>query len=765
MRRPVIKTVLSMLVLFVFSIAAFAAAEKNVVTLWSFESGTTEGWHGVNKSAKSSSVTTAKDYVTEGKYALKVDIKDVKGWNQDICLNEGPFSPEFHKLKEITADVTVPDSSITGMTYQEIYLVISGKANAWYQLKAPLKAGKNELSFKIDNAKVQGEIWKVYFIVNSTEAWTGPIYVDNIKGKILGETATVKGSVKEKVSGAAVPDALVVIGDQLIKTDSSGNFTAPLASDTYKAVVVKFGFADKTIQNVEVNPGAANDLGTIELIKENEPKKEAVTVSIDATRVLRTFDKHKMYGNNLAPWHPVIGYRDNVAIQKLKNIGLSFLRIPGGDYGNQYDWKTGEVYNYDGGVSWTPELNYYGGMVPFAKRMEKEMGQFEVLPIINILTPVEKSIDQRIDYGIQWLQDMKNKGIKFRYVEIGNELDNKPQVWGPAGALKKNPTMKDILGTPGSAKVKPWWPTIKNYSMVFNEASYKIKKFDPTLKIMGPVPMQPFNQERVEGEPWKASKDAPYWVEKFLQNSWQYVDTVAVHEYPLWANNNSIALLKKPQETWPVYMPKFREWIKKYINSKKGFENKNVELALTEWNSGDENSMTAMIDNSLFCADYLGSFIKEGGDMALMWDLYTQKPGLGGGHGVMDLENDPTNKFSERGHYWVMQMFYNVFGTKVVKCESSSPNLSVYAALTDDNKVTIMAINKTKLSSANATITIAGGAGSGKAYQLSKKEYVWSKDLYRPIVNSGPSEIAVNGGSSFTYSFPPYSVTCMELSR
>jgi len=747
-------------ILVLFAASLFAGAlGKHETRLFSFESGTTEGWHGANKLAKAVSVATMPE-ATDGTKMLKVDLTGVNNWNQDAMIFDGPFTADWAKLQSISVDVFLPEASTAGMTYHELYLVISGKANAWYQLKKPLNKGMNNLTFKIDNAKVQGQLWHVYFVVNTSEPWKGPIYLDNIVGKLKGEPGTVTGKVVDSVNGSGVANTLVVLGDQLGKTDGSGKFTMTVPEDSYKAEFAIYGYVKKTVEGIEVLANKTKDMGEVAIVKQKEPKKDPVTVTIDASRVTRTIDPHKLYGNNIAAWHPVTGYRDNVAIEKLKKLNLTYYRMPGGDYGNQYDWKTGDVYSYDGNVSWTPELNYFGGMVPFIKRMEKEMGNVEVLPIINILSPAKRTIQQRIDYGIEWLLDMRNKGLKFNYVEIGNEMDNKPQVPGPS-------SQKDIFNSPTDLKNLQWWTLVDNYSKVFNKASYDIKtKVDKNLKIMGPIPMQPMNQERKEGEPWKADKNAPYWVEKFLSKSWQYVDVLTVHEYPLWANNNAVALLKKPQETWPSYMPKYKEWIKKYVNSKKGYENKKIEIALTEWNSGDENSMTATIDNALFCADYLGSFIKQGGDIALMWDLYTQKPGLGGGHGVIDAENDQTSKFSERSHYWVMMLYGKYFNGKMLTTNSSSPNLSVYSAINKDNKLVIVGINKTKLSSAEATFAIDGtGVGSGKAYQLSDKEFVWSKDLYRPIVNSGPSEINVNGGTNFKYSFPPYSIPVIELIR
>jgi len=761
-------TVFAVLLLFVNLTFAQTPQEiiaKHIVTLWNFETGTTEGWTGAGKYAKSCSVNTNPEYVSEGKYSLKIDVTGSTAWNQDVAVNNGPFSPQVNQLVEIMMDVYVPAESVKGMEYQELYVVFSSKSNNWYQLKQQLLVGKNKVALKIDNSKIKEDMWHIYLVVNSSQPFKGPIYVDNIKGRLIGNPGKVVGYVKEKDTGAGVANANIVIGDKLIKSSGDGKFEADVGEDVYKVEVVAFGYRKKTIPEFVVVEGKTNDLGVIELLKEKEPEKQTVNVTIDVNKILRDIDQHKLYGHNQAAWHKPDGYRDNVALEKLKRIKATFIRCPGGDYGNLYDWRTGDVYKEDGGKNWTPEFNYLGGFVPFIKRMDNMTGgAMEVLPIINVMTPFEKTIEERIDYAIQWLQDMRDKGLKVRYVEVGNEPDNKPLFPGPLPPTGN----KKWYQMPNSKKVIHWWTKIDNYSKVFNLASYKIKKAFPDLKVMGPCPMQPMNRQRLEGDPWKAENTAPYWVETFLKNSWQYVDVIAVHEYPLWANNDARALLKKPQETWPTYMPVFKQWIKKYVNSQKGYENKKIEIALTEWNSGEENVMTAELVNALFCADYLGSFIKSGGDMAFLWDLYTQKVGQGGGHGIMDQENDPTNKFSERSHYWVFDLYANRFGTKLIEAASDNPDLSVYASLTDDNKIAIMAINKTTLKIANATIKINGAnvGGSGKAWQLSEREYVWSKALYRPIVNTGPSEINVNNtGNTFTYDFPPYSVTVIQLSK
>ena len=759
-----LKAAMAVVFIAVFALQAFAEGEdiaaKHRVTLWNFESGTTEGWHGNGKFAKSCSVS--KEHASEGKYSLKVDLTGSKDWNQDVMVNDGPFDPAVNKLVELSFDVYVPETSIKGLEYQEMYLVCSSKSNAWYQLKSPLNPGENKIVFKLDNTKINQDMWHIYLVTNNNQPFTGPIFIDNMVGRILGQPGTIEGRVTDKDTGEAVKGARVVVGDTLIATDDGGNFKLTVPEDQYKMVVVAYGYKDMN-SNVVVYAGQDKNIGNISIFKIKEPAKVAVSIDVDTNKVIRMINKHDLLGQNIAPWHKPDGYRDAEALQKMLQIGATYFRIPGGDYANLYNWKTGDVYKFDGTVNWTPEMNYMGGMVPFFKRMDKlDNNTTEVLPTINILTPASKTINQRIDFAIDWLQDMHDKGIKFEYVEVGNELDNKPDVPGPARAKEG----KSVLDSPTDMKNTHWWTKIDNYCMVFNQAAYKIKLFAKkngmNLKVMGPGPMPPINQQRLEGEPWKATGKSPYWVEEFLKKSGLYMDTISIHEYPFWANTDARQLLSKPQTTWPVYMPKFREWIKKYITSKQ--PNKHVDIALTEWNSGDENVMTALIENGLFCADYLGSFMKCGGNLAFCWDLYTQKPGLGGGHGVMDDENDPTNKYSQRSHFWAFDMINNDFGTKMVECSSTNPELSVYAAMIDDSTVSIMAINKTKLSISSAKININGKivSGSATAYQLSNKEYVWSKELYRPIVNSGPSKLDVNLDNGI-YNFPPYSVTILQV--
>jgi len=159
-----------------------SSTASGTLVLWNFESNSTDGWYGKGKWANACTVNSDAKFVKEGKYSLKIDAKGSKGWNQDIALNDGPFSGDFGNLKSITMDVYVPETSMKGLEYGQIFLVISGSANSWYQIPQGLKPGWNKLVYKLESDNIAGDIWHIYFVFNSGGDFKGPVYIDNVVG-------------------------------------------------------------------------------------------------------------------------------------------------------------------------------------------------------------------------------------------------------------------------------------------------------------------------------------------------------------------------------------------------------------------------------------------------------------------------------------------------------------------------------------------------------------------------------------------------------
>jgi hypothetical protein len=166
------------------SSAANTASDSSAVSLWNFESQTTDGWHGNAKWAESCSVNTDPQFVKEGKYSLRVELKGSKGWNQDVAVFDGPFPENFAKFKTVTIDMFVPGSTVAGLEYAQVFLVISGSVNGWYQQYLGMKSNWNRLVFKMDPAQLEGDLFHAFIVFNTSAPFNGPVYIDNIRGNL-----------------------------------------------------------------------------------------------------------------------------------------------------------------------------------------------------------------------------------------------------------------------------------------------------------------------------------------------------------------------------------------------------------------------------------------------------------------------------------------------------------------------------------------------------------------------------------------------------
>jgi alpha-L-arabinofuranosidase len=335
-----------------------------------------------------------------------------------------------------------------------------------------------------------------------------------------------------------------------------------------------------------------------------------------------------------------------------------------------------------------------------------------------------------------------SRTLKVKYVEMGNEPDYE------ADMTYQGQTQ--------------FWSVIDNYSSKYLEFAKAIRSKYPDIKFMGPACAQVENHERKEGAPWLAPESAPWWPDRFLEKCGPYVDVVSVHSYPYWSNDSDSNLLSKTNK-WAEFIPKIRASIKKHCPDRAD----QIEISVSEWNSGDENSTTARIVNGVFAADYLAQMIFWGANQTNIWDLMTQKTGLGGGHGVIDPDNDKTKPFAERSHYWALYLMKYHFGTTLFQAVYNNEYLSVYAS-TGNGRKYLLIINKSPKYAFQTDINLGKtvkGTSKLDLYRLSSKEYQWSENLYRAVINTGPSHLKISQtvNNRFEYTFPPFSITCVEM--
>ncbi|MGH7739423.1 MAG: sugar-binding protein [bacterium] len=688
--------------------------------IWGFNGGDLGGFTG-----KVSSETVT---LTEGTGAMRIDTDGSEGWNQNLAVcSTVPLADKWVDFKAITMDIYFPAGSLAKAGYGEVYLVTQSPANNWEQIKMSVHEGWNHIKQDVDGTQFKGGVTKVYLVFNSGGPITGSVVIDNIRGLEKGASTQVTGKVLD-AKGRPVPGAIVALAKHLLTAGSDGSFSADIPADDYVGEV----FA----------PGFKSDKEAVTVLA-GKPMTWNVTLAADSYQVkpakadiffndkIRTFNPHYMYGVNIAAWYDPKWMTDPVALKRTEAIS-NYFRIPGGAYGNVFNWRTGQVYANDGtSVQWTPDFNW-----PKMAEFVQSVPNSEVLLIANIMTG---SVQDALD----WIADIKAKGIKLKYVELGNEPDY------AADLAYKGQTQ--------------YWSVIDNYCKHYLEFAKAIRAKYPDLKLMGPTPAQVENRERKAGEPWLAAADSPWWVERFLEECGPYVDVVSVHSYPYWSNDSDSNLLAKV-DWWAQWIPKIRAAIKKNIPDRY----KKIEIAVTEWNSGDEKPATAELVNGLFVADYLAQMMVLGVNQDNIWDLFTQKPGLGGGHGLMDPNNNPDHPFQRRAHYWALYMMEHYFGTTLFQAVCKNDDLDIYASTGHGHKY-LMVINKSKSTGYNTQVNL-GEKLKGKHkldfYQLSANEYQWSENLYRAVIDKGPTHLKASKlvENRFAYTFPPFSITCIEVS-
>lgn len=672
------------------------------------------------------SVTTTTDIISEGTGALLVNADGSSGWNQNLAVSSTiPMADKWETFKAISLDVYFPPKSLAKAGYGELYIITQSPANNWYEIKMKMNEGWNHIKQEVDSSQFKGGVTKAYLVFNSGGPIAGQVAIDNIRGIVKGAATVLKGKVTQG-SGKPVPGAIVAIAKKLVKTSANGTFSLELPADEYTAEVFCPGF-DAYRENLQVVDGGKN-IWNVKLLPATAMVKPAVIDAFFDQPKVRTINPHYMFGNNIAAWYDPKWLADENGLKKAEDIS-SYFRVPGGAYGNVWNWKTGEVFRKDGTtVQWTPDCKW-SNMVDFLKKTNSEP-----LLIANIMTlDVQNCLD--------WIADAKAQGLTVRYVELGNEPDYEADLFYKGQ--------------------NQYWTVIDNYCQHFIEFSKAIKAKYPDIKIMGPTVAQVENHERKEGSPWLAAASDPWWVEKFLEECGPYVDVVSVHSYPYWSNDSDSNLLSKVGH-WAEFVPKIRESIAKNVPDRAN----QIEISVSEWNSGDENATTAKLVNGLFCADYLAQMMLYGVNQSNIWDLYTQKPGLGGGHGVLDPNNDPDHPFEPRAHYWGLFLVEHHFGTTLYKAVANNDDLDAYAS-TANGKRYVMVINKSPKKAYKSAVNTGSSKTTFKTdiYQLSSKEYQWSENLYRAVIDSGPSHL--RGGkpmkSRFEYTFPPYSITCIEM--
>ncbi|MBN1439254.1 MAG: hypothetical protein JW929_07595 [Anaerolineales bacterium] len=275
-----------------------------------------------------------------------------------------------------------------------------------------------------------------------------------------------------------------------------------------------------------------------------------------------------LYGTNYGPWQNLSRKTKPV----LQEVGLRFLRYPGGEYGDRYVFIEGRLDEF---IALSGELG--------------------AEPMVNVKLPnsTAKSAAQAVQYA------NVDQRHAVRYWAIGNEPDLYDEKFN----------MPDY----GTGEFNRDW----------REFALAMKAVDPSILLIGPEISQFTGDPRTDPR----DRDGKDWLREFLRANGDLVDVVSVHRYPFGQTAPALADLKTNPAEWDLLIPNLRDVIRSELG-------RDLPVAVTEFNSDWTNSEGGettpdSFANALWLADVLGRMGRQRVDFAAHFCLEGA-----GGHGL-----------------------------------------------------------------------------------------------------------------------------------
>ena len=349
---------------------------------------------------------------------------------------------------------------------------------------------------------------------------------------------------------------------------------------------------------------------------------------IDASSDLGEISKFVL-GTNHGPWAD-LGVNN---LEPAKNAGITFLRWPGGNWGDRNDIQPWMVDKY----------------ISQARMMNAE-------PSITLRLP--NSTPEAAAEWVRYVNIEKQYGVK--YWAVGNEA---------------------TLFTSDTTLAGQTWDAV-TCAERWREFAQAMKKVDPTILLYGP------DTHQFKGDPSFDPKDAggTDYLREFLKINGDLVDIVTVHRYPFpscqtcGAPSKAELLANTPD--WDDIIPNLRRVIKEVTG-------KELPVGIMEWNSnysnisGAETSPDSFL-GALWTADVLGRMIRQRPELLAYWTLKTGNADAG--HALM-------TSYAIRPSYYIFQI-YKRFGNRLLAANADDPMVSLFAAKREDGAVTAIFVNR-----------------------------------------------------------------------
>ncbi len=465
------------------------------------------------------------------------------------------------------------------------------------------------------------------------------------------------------------------------------------------------------------------------------PPPPITHLSINASKTLRTADA-RWFGINTAIWDSDFGTPTTVS--ELNDMGLRFLRFPGGSAADDYHWASN-----------TSDSNTWHWATSFSS-------------FASVATNIGASAIITANYGTgtpaeaaAWVKSANiNNHYGFKYWEVGNEL----------------------YGT---------WETDSNanphdpYTYATRAAAYiqQMKAVDPTIKV-GVVTT---TGEDASSNGYNAHPATNHttgqvhygWTPVVMSTLKQLgvtPDCAIYHWYPEYGNDSDLGLLDLTTN-WIGAAANLRGMISNYF----GPGGTNIELLCTENNSdaGAQGKQSTSLVNALFRADSFGQLTQTEFNSFVWWDLRNGVDYSGdmdatlygwrmyGDLGVMNgLATNLTDRYPTYFAAKLMKLFVGP-GDSILPATSDYRLLTAYAARRTNGSLSLLVVSKDSATNLTGQISLGSFLAGPNATIYS---YGMAQDNAAEA-GSGACDIATNSlaATNLYYNFSPYSLTVFSF--
>jgi hypothetical protein len=525
-----------------------------------------------------------------------------------------------------------------------------------------------------------------------------------------------------------------------------------------------------------------------------EDRELLATVAVNAGQVVRSVDT-QLLGVNLAWWDSDLNTSETQ--QMVESAGLTMFRFPGGSSADDFHFNAPPTYDGEGTdasmASFIASVNGVGmATVDYGSGSPQEAAAF----LAYLTAPVGNTTP--IGNGPEW-NDSAGAWQTVNWQTAGD--------W--AGLRAAAPLAVDDglnflrLDHPAPFDV-PYWE-VGNEEYGYWEIDHHTVEHDPATYITF---ARQFAGYAAQIDPSisigldvGSPGDDNNWTANILQQSsiqGFMPGFLSDHNYVQepGSESDSNLLLATVSDTgsdpsdpgnpydWAVRAADYDSMLTQYL----GAAGENVQLLATEFNSVSYNpgKQTTSLVNGLFVADSIGALLETPYEGADVWDLrngYTSgnndSSGLygwrqEGDYGLIGSPGDgsapATGEYVPYPTYFAEQLASEIVqpGGSVVQASSSDPNLSVYAVLESSGHLDLLVINKSATSALTGRFQLNGFTPPTLAQVW---QYGEAQDTAQSQTDDGQSALtnftaSLNpSGSTFSYSFPAYSMTVLDLDQ